>query len=91
MAFNVYHGYPGYQCTLSLRLQNQGKKAVRLQSIAAELPEGIILTPLDPTAKQVLKPGEKATLMFSLRIQSNAAENTMYPIDIQLIFEDFTR
>jgi hypothetical protein len=91
VTFNIYHGYPDYQCTLSLEMQNQGKKAVQLQNVVADLPEGILLMPLDPTAKPVLKPGEKATLRLWLRILPIAAENVTYPIVIQMVFEDSSR
>lgn len=86
--FTVYNGYPSYQCTLSVRLKNMSEQTVRLQRVAPDIPDELVVAQPDLPDGLVLQPEEEVTLEFVLRIQQNAAENAKYRFSIQLIFED---
>ena len=85
----IYSGYPGYECTLTVKLKNMGKQAVRLQGLEINTPNSLLLTPLVLPAGFILNPNKEVTLSFRLRIQQTAMENERYRFTTKLIMEAF--
>lgn len=87
--FRIYNGYPGYECTLTVKLKNMSKQAVRLQRIEIQTPNSLLLTPPVLPTGFVLNPNKEVTLSFRLRIQQTAKENERYRFNTKLIMEAF--
>ena len=88
---SVYNGYPGYQCTLSVRLKNLSEQTVRLQRVETSIPEELVITQPDLPGDLVLQPQEEVSLEYVLELHQNVEENEKYRFSIHLIFEDFNR
>jgi hypothetical protein len=87
--FRIYNGYPGYECTLTVKLKNMSKQAVRLQRLEINAPNSLLFTPPVLPAGFVLNPNKEVTLSFRLRIQQIAKENERYRFTTKLIMEAF--
>jgi hypothetical protein len=82
----IYNGYPDYQCTLSVRLINLSEKPVRLQRVATNVPDELVIAQPDLPGGLLLQPGDEVDMEFAIRIHRNSEENAKYRFSIQLIF-----
>lgn len=85
--FSIYNGYPGYHCTLSASFKNMSDQAIRLERLAVNIPEELVITQPELPAELFLQPGEEVTLDFNLQVRQNAEEWAKYRFSIELIFE----
>jgi hypothetical protein len=85
--FKFFNGYPGYQCTLSASFKNMSDQAIRLQRVAATVPEELFISQPDLPSGLLLQPGEGASMDIDLEICQNAEEWAKYQFSIELIFE----
>ncbi len=82
--FAIYNGYPGYHCQVLLELENTGEDTVQITGIHIEVldaPHEEVSVNLDgPPVPALLVSGEKVEVVFTVRINDSAAQNTQYSI-----------